>query len=675
MKKILGVLLSVCMFVSMFPATTFAKEENAQPDMQLENVEENVDNTTKEETEEGKTTQKEDVSELSQTSEEEIATQIKADTEAEDEEEIATQGTETDEEALAKMESELEQIAERFYSKQETEKVEWNKLMYDTFSSALSLVPCDGVPKKITDWAGKQLLSQLLGVESEDRTDEILSAINEVNQMNQMELLQLSELKTVVQEQEFLAAIEKYFNGDNDLFVRVKMHMGILQETEGMTPEEIEEVRQKELIWSIGKSNYDVELLEQSECSEYDLQVMKYGERLKNVVTITSGSYNALDLMNEYCLGHFKWEHHGYEMREKYWSSLVNLYVQAADIMDLSLDARIQYYEENTGKRAVTLRKKKTNLMDLTKEIKELGDKSSVVRRSDDVRYYQVQGHEMLVYTVVPKQEFPKSTSMFRDRWLEYRCPDGRKTNKFWEPFYMKDGVEGLPAEKYRQIYEDYNPKGSTEHVSLYDIFFKEENAGMTAPKDSGEDWVFISNDIKTTYKRVKTWMDLSEYWNILCEMLRADNCERLTWKDRDCNYGEKLYDGKYTLVSHFTDARERRENDISDYYKARLMMVVPVPTGNENPGQGNGQEETYLEDMTSENPEVKNTDTVGKGTTAGTTSDKTAKKATAATNTVQSTKKNAPKTGDDNWNIAWMAILGMSGVFIMGCLYKRKKQ
>lgn len=49
--------------------------------------------------------------------------------------------------------------------------------------------------------------------------------------------------------------------------------------------------------------------------------------------------------MNKYDLQVNKWEHQGYEMRENYWNSLMNLYITSASLMKTSLIARMEEYK------------------------------------------------------------------------------------------------------------------------------------------------------------------------------------------------------------------------------------------------------------------------------------------------------------------------------------------
>lgn len=402
----------------------------------------------------------------------------------------------------------VKQSAEEFYKSYSAENGDWVSTSCKLINTALTSLPVTGKYEKIGVWVGKQFLNLFMGTKETDHTEEILDAINQLNMQNQTTLLKLDRLTDIVKDQNQLNYINEYYNGDKALYALTKIYMAALQNTDGQTDEQIEATRRQILTYDIpGKSSSDINSL--SFLSSYDQMVLAWGEKLKSSIFLNDGSCNPIELMNNYAPGHFKWEHQGYETRENYWSSLINLYVTSSDLMRQSLNARIEVYEEAKGESsASTLRSAIEYLNKLNNDIQNLGKAASVTRLSNDIRHYQVKGHEVYLFTQTTKQILPtnnKGVSCFKPA-------KNQKTNEYWVPFYThKDSktgkvYEGLDSKYYKYIYDDYNPAGSSKIINLYDIFFSEEEGNLTPPNgiDYSGTVTFVSNDIKTERKASK---------------------------------------------------------------------------------------------------------------------------------------------------------------------------
>ena len=604
----------------------------------------------------------------------------------------------------------VKQSAEEFYESYSAENGDWVSTSCKLINTALTSLPVTGKYEKIGVWAGKQFLNILMGTKETDRTEEILDAINQLNMQNQTTLLKLDQLTDIVKDQYQLNYINEYYNGDNTLFAVTKIYMAALQDTDQKTDEQIEASRRQILTYDIPeKSSSDINSL--SSLSSYDKMVLAWGEKIKSSIFLNDGSCNVIELMNNYALGHFKWEHQGYEMRENYWSSLINLYVTSSDLMQASLNARIEVYEDATGKNADTLRKALESLCALNKDIQSLGKAASVTRLNNDIRHYQVKGHEVYLFTQTTKQLLPYKNAGRRE---DFKCPDGRKTNKHWDPFYThtdsKTGkvYEGLESKYYKYIYADYNPAGSSETISLYDIFFSKEEGNLTTP--TGIDYsgtvTFVSNDIKTEYWKAKNIFGAitDESWTVRCKLYEA--------------YG-KVSDN-YKLIAKFTDAYTQHWNYIEDKYLESFIMVIPAEMSNNEVNEGQGEivtEEivpsTVTFDAKGGSVDIKSTKTDMNGYIAElptpsyagykfdgwytaqnvkVTSDTQFKEDTtvyakwisvnSSPDTAEQTKSTSPQTGGnspqtgDNRNIAlWLALLFVSGGILIGANAYRKKK
>lgn len=419
-----------------------------------------------------------------------------------------------------------------------------------------------------------------MGTKETDNTEEILEAINQLNMQNQTTLLKLDQLTEIVKDQNQLNYINEYYNGDKALYALTKIYMAALQNTDGQTDEQIEATRRQILTYNIpGKSSSDIN--SSSSLSSYDQMVLAWGEKLKSNIFLNDGSCNAIDLMNNYSLGHFKWENQGYEMRENYWSSLINLYVTSSDLMRQSLNARIEVYEEAKGENtASTLRSAIEYLNKLNADIQSLGKAASFTRLDDNIRHYQVKEHEMYLFTQTTKQILPtndKGVSCFKPA-------KNQKTNEYWFPFYKytdkKTGevYEGLNSKYYKYIYDDYNPAGSSKIINLYDIFFSKEEGNLTPPDGINYSGTvtFVSNDIKTEREASKfIWGGVDYYtWKVQCKLFEA--------------YG-KISNEYYELAS-VTDSHSQSHGYINEKYLNSFIMVIPAEMSNNEVNEGQGE-------------------------------------------------------------------------------------
>ena len=97
------------------------------------------------------------------------------------------------------------------------------------------------------------------------------------------------------------------------------------------------------------------------------------------------------------------------------------------------MNARIEVYEEAKGEySASTLRSAIEYLNKLNKDIQSLGKAASVTRLSDDIRHYQVKGHELYLFTQTTKQILPPNEDIGVSC---YKPAKNQKTNEYWFPF------------------------------------------------------------------------------------------------------------------------------------------------------------------------------------------------------------------------------------------------
>lgn len=598
----------------------------------------------------------------------------------------------------------VKESAEEFYKSYSAKNSDWVSTSCKLINTALTSLPVTGKYEKIGVWVGKQFLNLFMGTKETDNTEEILEAINQLNMQNQTTLLKLDQLTEIVKDQNQLNYINEYYNGDKALYALTKIYMAALQNTDGQTDEQIEATRRQILTYDIpGKSSSDINSL--SSLSSYDQMVLAWGEKLKSNIFLNDGSCNAIDLMNNYALGHFKWENQGYETRENYWSSLINLYVTSSDLMRQSLNARIEVYEEAKGEySASTLRSAIEYLNKLNKDIQSLGKAASFTRLSDDIRHYQVKGHELYLFTQTTKQILPPN----KDIGVScFKPAKNQKTNEYWFPFYKykdkKTGkvYEGLNSKYYKYIYDDYNPAGSSKIINLYDIFFSKEEGNFTPPDgiDYSGTVTFVSNDIKTEREASKfIWGGVDYYiWKVQCKLFEA--------------YG-KISD-EYTELARLRDSAHQSWSTINKKYLESFIMVIPAETPNNEVDEGQGEivtEEivpsTVTFDANGGSVDIKSTKTDMNGYIAElptptytgykfdgwytaqnvkVTSKTQFKEDTivyakwisvnSTPDTAKQTKSTSPQTGDNRHTALWLALLFVSSGMLIGAnAYSKKK-
>lgn len=542
-----------------------------------------------------------------------------------------------------------------------------------------------------------------MGTKETDNTEEILEAINQLNMQNQTTLLKLDQLTEIVKDQIQLNYINEYYNGDKALYALTKIYMASLQNTDGQTDEQIEATRRQILTYDIpGKSSSDINSL--SSLSSYDQMVLAWGEKLKSNIFLNDGSCNAIDLMNNYSLGHFKWENQGYEMRENYWSSLINLYVTSSDLMRQSLNARIEVYEEAKGEySASTLRSAIEYLNKLNADIQSLGKAASFTRLDDNIRHYQVKEHEMYLFTQTTKQILPTN-----DKGVScFKSAKNQKTNEYWFPFYKykdkKTGkvYEGLNSKYYKYIYDDYNPAGSSKIINLYDIFFSKEEGNLTPPDGINYSGTitFVSNDITTEREASKfIWGGVDYYtWKVQCKLFEA--------------YGK--ISNEYYELARLRDSAHQSWSTINEKYLNSFIMVIPAETPNNEVDEGQGEivtekiiPSTVTFDANGGSVDIKSTKTDMNGYIAElptptytgyefdgwytaqnvkVTSKTQFKENTtvyakwisvnSTPDTAEQTKSTSPQTGDNRYTALWLALLFVSGGILIGANAYRKKK
>ena len=463
-----------------------------------------------------------------------------------------------------------------------------SNIITDILKSGLESL-ASNIGGKLGEWTTDAFMNCIFGTQT-DQTQKILDSIEEVNNNQEKAINYLNQIIKILEKQEVLNDIKKYMDlSSSSLFTRTQLYMQVLKDAKG---EYAERNRKNHLLWDL--TNLEVgRYINLNRDSDYDIQVLDFGKALmKDNLCLDGNTRSTLDLMNKFDLLVNKWEHQGYVMRENYWNSLVNLYLSSASLMNASLTLRIQEYERRYGEgSADILRRMQDDLKEQINNLKGIADKYKVIRKADNIRYYQVPGHEATLYTAAYSnansiKEMIKSLGSMPK--LEFYDMQHLKENEIpseFSPIYtVTDGIykgkKAINSTIYQNIYNDYNPAGTSEDnkISLYDIFFKKENGNFTLPSDlkNQNDVLFISSDV--WHKINKSGKTIVYFdWYICCSLFEGANASHPTWKKE----GTQLINNTYTVISKLEEHWYDHLYYIPDEYINRMVMILPVAESN----------------------------------------------------------------------------------------------
>lgn len=551
---------------------------------------------------------------------------------------------------------------------------------------------------KIGNWASNQFLNLIFGTPEND-TQKILNAIDQLEDKQNEALLALEEVKSLLKQQSTLDALTGMMKqASGTLFNKTMEYLDALRLIE---PGHEEQGRKDVLLWAMGGVNAGEGDMLNIADSKFDDMVKDFGNALLFEHTLLDQpNCAALNLMNRYDLQIHKWEHQGYEMREEYWNSLMNLYIAAANLMQTSLVSRMTEYKRSLpGGQPNILEAKLNALNEQIKKVQALSEKTAVKRLSSDMRHYQVPGHEAVMYTSTVQQEV---TSLFlKAGRSDFKSESENTVNKYWIPMYTVQsgaykGKVGLTAQEYQNIYDDYNPKGSTTKVSMYDIFFGKENGNLTPPSGMSKDgMLFMSSNVwtRTVSEKQTIFGGKNWFYYVGVSLFKESDGSHLTWTD-DSVVGKNLIGDIHTVMAYYGDGRTNWYCYLPDVYRDKLVIVVSAKA---NMAQGDSshvhelldgwkydEEDHWLECVEGDivAPDTHSFRWIIDKKPTATTSGKKHRECTVCgyaekTVTIAPTDKDIPKTGDESplllWGTLCLLSAGVLGVVWLPRLKKRR--
>ena len=175
---------------------------------------------------------------------------------------------------------------------------------------------------------------------------------------------------------------------------------------------------------------------------------------------------NLFTLFDEWQKTIYKWEHQGYNARAEFQNNALSQYLTAAMIDKLSLCARIEACTKESDRIYLT-----GILNKLTEQITSVESmylSMQVKPRSENVRYYQVPGHEKLLFSGVTRAIIPSDSGLMYPGSVKGLIKHGGSF-EYVNTDYWLDYTDSKTV-KYSWLKDVYADYGSSQ--TLFDIFF-----------------------------------------------------------------------------------------------------------------------------------------------------------------------------------------------------------
>ena len=222
----------------------------------------------------------------------------------------------------------------------------------------------------------------------------------------------------------------------------------------------------------------------------YNINIKEYLDKIDDFYTGLILKVGPLYLMDSYDKTIHKWEHQGYDNREVYFNALFSLQITSCALVNAAWLTQQSLANDDI------------HLLGMLQTLEVLSELTIVKRLDDNIRHYQVKGHEVYLYAntftnnETTLNTFSNST---KENFLNFTTTEGELSDYF-KSLYTYTGSEteyvGKQAVKtlvLTNILSDYN-----KTASLYDIFFGKDEGDFILPSnlDSTKSNCFISSNI-----------------------------------------------------------------------------------------------------------------------------------------------------------------------------------
>ncbi len=371
--------------------------------------------------------------------------------------------------------------------------------LLDTGMGLLEALPD---PKDTALWAVETLFSFL--VPKNDPNAEVLNKLAEMMQKQDDLMAKIGEVNNSVVAASAITTINKFLDADSRGLV--KTYYGALRQIDEdykkhlITSDAAMEQRKAALTRHIPKVNAPSGAL-----CDFDEFTYGLGSFLTTDYATAGLPMPSAKLFTIFYEWHkredaYRREHQGYETRAFFQNCALSLYMTAASIDKLSLTARLQ--ELPAGDQVIL----KQRLSDLNAQIKLVKDTVApfaVKPRDDSERFYQVPGHEKLLYTqayqpLIPTEPDPnKGWHVGRNSLAGLYIHNAYLT--ITQPFYFcfnkYQGAEQSPLIDYDWLYTVWHDDYKDSH-SLLDIFFSDAEGKFTPPAGMDYTWNLVLQDV-----------------------------------------------------------------------------------------------------------------------------------------------------------------------------------
>ena len=318
-----------------------------------------------------------------------------------------------------------------------------------------SLLETMKVPKVFT-WGLGELFDVVLG--TKDNTQGVLSDIAQsLDSIND----KLDNLIKQVLNLGYGMQIQDYINFSQKSSIVNSTFLAELQAVDSLPDGDSKAEQQKKLISDI---NYD----------EFYTDVQVLGDKLLAVWPMTG--FNLFTAFDKLALNTYKWEHQGYEPRALFRNGALGLYLSLTSFCEMAIQGTLKDIDPGQVTDIAKLENFHNNLLAQISNVSEMVSNTAIVRRSDDVRYYQVSKHERLIASVPQRMSVPPITY----KQIDYKDLAG---------FIVTSNGQPVPElEWYQAVRNDY---GNNE--TLFSIFFSPEEGNLyNTPGFSETDWYVV---------------------------------------------------------------------------------------------------------------------------------------------------------------------------------------
>lgn len=342
-----------------------------------------------------------------------------------------------------------------------------NRLCYDndeeealkTLKEGISsLLETMEVPKVFT-WGFGKLFDVVLGTKDSTQTvlENISQSLDSINSKLDNLIKQILDLGYGMQ-------IQDYINYSQKMSIVNSTYLAELQAVDAMLDGDTKAQQQVKLIQDM---NYD----------DFYTEVLLLGNKLIEISAITG--FNLFTAFDKLAVNTYKWEHQGYEPRALFRNGALGLYLSLASFCEIAIQGTLKDIDKTQVAEIAKLNNFHNSLLTQVDEVNKMVADTSIIKRGDDVRYYQVMGHERLISSVPQRMSVPP---------ISYNQIE----NKYLMSFIVTSNGNHVPNQAwYQAVRNDYG-----NNKTLFSIFFSSEEGNLYNTPGFSEIDCYVLDDL-----------------------------------------------------------------------------------------------------------------------------------------------------------------------------------